>query len=98
MDAPPATLKFPQLVKDPPNGPSETLDLDSPDNQPAVVLPRTRMIANVTLITGAALMGDALVQTSYSGLAPMDASSAPAIYSLYSFVAVMLLNVLSLLL
>ena len=105
MDAPTLlTLKFPQFGKEPANDPSEdpadfvketandpsnTVDLDSSDNQPTIFLPRMRTIANFTNITGAALIGGALVQIYYSGLAPMDAWSAPAVFS---FLAVMLLN------
>jgi hypothetical protein len=47
-------------------------------------------IANVSNIVGVALIAGALVQIFYSGLAPMDAWSPPA---LSSFLAVMLLNV-----
>lgn len=110
-----ATLEFPQfakqpatdsseafeLVKEPATDTSSSIDLDSSDNLPTVILPRRRTIANffprmqtiasVSNITGVALIAGALVQIYYSGLAPLDAWSAPA---LCSFLAIMLLNVL----
>jgi|SRR5215467_4165101 hypothetical protein len=79
------------------------IDVEGSDNQPADILPRqrtiasflprTQTIAKFSNITGAAVIIGALVQMYYSGLAPMDAWSAPAVYS---FLAVMLLNVLPL--
>jgi hypothetical protein len=103
MDAPtPTTLKFPQFVKEPLTDSSETR-AESSDDQTTDILPRQRTIAsflprmrtitNFTNITGAAVIAGALVQMYYSGLAPMNAWSAPAVYS---FLAVMLLNVLTL--
>jgi len=104
------TLKFPRFgkeprndstedpfdfVKEPATDSSETVALDEKpvalDEKPTVILPRMRTIATVADITGVALMGGALVQIFYSGLHPLDAWSAPAVYS---FLAVMLLNVL----
>ena len=100
----PVTLKFPQFgnesetdpnedppefIKEPVTDSSEIVaDLDSPHMKPVVHLPRMGTIANFTSITGAALISGALVQVYYSGLAPTDAWSAPAVYS---FLAVMLL-------
>ena len=89
------------FVKEPATDSSRILDPDNSDNLPAVILPRRRTIANffprmstissVSNITGVALIAGALVQIYYSGLAPLDAWSAPA---LCSFLAIMLLNVL----
>src|SRR5215470_13787774 len=94
---------LPDFIKEPATDPSETFDLDSPDNLPTVILPRRRTIAsflprywtkaNFTSITGAALVGGALMQVYYSDLAPMDPWSAPAVFT---FLAVMLLSILSL--
>ena len=101
--ATPATLdELPQFVKEQVSDSSEA-NAESPDNQPtdilsrqrtiASFLPRMQTIANFINITGAAVISGALVQMYYSGLAPMDAWSAPAVYS---FLAVMLLNALPL--
>ena len=104
MDAPtPTTLdELSQFLKVPLTQSSET-DVERYNNEPtdillrrrtiASFLPRTQTIANLTLITGAAVIMGALVQMYYSSLDPMDAWSAPAVYS---FLAVMLLNVLAL--
>lgn len=107
MDTPMlVTLKFPQFGKehtndsseDPPDfvtepatDSDEIVALSGADDKPTVMLPRMRTITNVAYITGIAVIGGALVQIYYSGLHPMDAWSAPAVYS---FLAVMLLNVL----
>src|SRR5262245_47879710 len=90
----------PDFIKEPVIGSSETINPDSSDNQPTVTLPRQRTIANflprmwtiasISNIMGVALIAGALVQVCYSGLAPLDAWSAPA---LSSFLAVLLLNV-----
>ena len=90
----------PAFIKEPAADFRETVYPDSSANLPAVILPRQRTIASflprmgtiasVSNITGVALIAGALVQIYYSGLAPMDAWSAPA---LSSFLAVMLLNV-----
>src|SRR5215469_3403278 len=91
---------LPAFLKEPVTDFHETVYPDSSANLPAVILPRQRTIAgflprmgtiaSVSNITGVALIAGALVQIYYSGLAPMDAWSAPA---LSSFLAVMLLNV-----
>jgi|SRR5215475_10990682 len=91
---------LPNFIKEPATD-SHDVDPDNSDNQLTVILPRRRTIAHffprmrtiasVSNITGVALIAGALMQIYYSGLAPMDAWSAPAVYS---FCAVMLLNVL----
>src|SRR5215470_3324100 len=106
MDAPTlVTLKFPKFgqepldpSEDPPDfiteaatASHETVALGGSDNKPTVMLQRMQMIANVSNVMGVALIGGALVQIYYSGLHPMDAWSAPAVYT---FLAVMLLTVL----
>jgi len=106
MDAPTlVTLKFPKFgqepldpsedppdfVKEPATDLRETVALGGSDVKPTVMLPRMQTIANISNITGVALVGGALVQIYYSGLHPMDAWSAPAVYS---FLTVMLLAVL----
>ena len=90
----------PDFIKEPATDHYDLVDPDSSNNLPAVILPRQRTIAsflprmqtiaNVSNIAGVALIAGALVQIYYSGLAPLDAWSAPA---LSSFLAVMLLNV-----
>jgi hypothetical protein len=101
MDAPTSTALV-ELSRFPLTDSSE-INVESSDNQPTDILPRQWMIASFlprmetiakfSNITGAAVIIGALVQMYYSGLAPMDAWSAPAVYS---FLAVMLLNVLPL--
>jgi len=90
----------PDFVREPVIGSRETIDPDNSDNQPTVTLPRQRTVANflprmrtiasISNVMGVALIAGALVQIYYSGLAPLDAWSAPA---LSSFLAVLLLNV-----
>src|SRR5262249_23551431 len=79
----------PDFVKEPVIGFHETIDPVSSDNQPTVTLPRQRtmganflprmrMVARISNIVGVALIAGALVQIYYSGLAPLEAWSAPA--------------------
>ena len=90
----------PDFVREPVIGFRATIDRDSSNNQLTVILPRRRTIANflprmrtvasISNIVGVALIAGALVQIYYSGLAPLEAWSAPA---LSSFLVVLLLNV-----
>jgi hypothetical protein len=90
---------LPAFLKEPVTDFHETVYPDSSANLPAVILPRQRTIAgflprmrtiaNVSNITGVALIAGLLMQVYYSGSAPTDAWSAPA---LSSFMAVMLFN------
>ena len=81
----------PDFIKEPATDHYDLVDPDSSNNLPAVILPRRhtiadffpqmRTIASVSNITGVALIAGALMQIYYSGLAPMEAWSAPALSS-----------------